>query len=183
MDLHIEEVNIMEWYNVGKIVNTHGIRGEVRVISQTDFPEERYVVGQQLGLFKKGEEKPLLLTIASSRQHKNFILLSFEGYPTINDVESFRDGLLKVNEQQLEEDKLQDNEFYYHEIVGCTVYDQQGNEIGKVKEIFETAANDVWTVKGLDGKDHYIPVVDEFIKEIDIDEKKIVIEVIEGLLS
>ncbi len=183
MDLHIEEVNIMEWYNVGKIVNTHGIRGEVRVISQTDFPEERYAVGQQLGLFKKGEEKPLLLTIASSRQHKNFILLSFEGYPTINDVESFRDGLLKVNEQQLEEDKLQDNEFYYHEIVGCTVYDQQGNEIGKVKEIFETAANDVWTVKGLDGKDHYIPVVDEFIKEIDIDEKKIVIEVIEGLLS
>ncbi|HWI49107.1 MAG TPA: ribosome maturation factor RimM [Rummeliibacillus sp.] len=173
----------MEWYNVGKIVNTHGIRGEVRVISQTDFPEERYTVGQQLGLFKQGEKKPLLLTIASSRKHKNFILLSFEGYPNINDVESFRDGILKVNEQQLEKDELQDNEFYYHEIVGCTVYDQDGKEIGQVKGIFETAANDVWTVKGLDGKDHYIPVVDEFIKEIDIDEKKIVIEVIEGLLS
>lgn len=43
----------MEWYNVGKIVNTHGIRGEVRVISQTDFPEERYVVGEQIALFKK----------------------------------------------------------------------------------------------------------------------------------
>lgn len=173
----------MEWYNVGKIVNTHGIRGEVRVISQTDFPEERYAVGQQLGLFRKGDTKPLLLTVASSRKHKNFILLTFEGYPNINDVEPFRDGILKVNEEQLEEDELQDYEFYYHEIIGCTVYNQEGQAIGQVKEIFETAANDVWTVKGEDGKMHYIPVVDEFIKEVNIEEEKIVIEVIEGLLS
>ena len=63
-----------EFYNVGKIVNTHGIRGEVRVISQTDFPEERYQVGNQLTLFRAKHE-PLTLTITSHRKHKNFDLL------------------------------------------------------------------------------------------------------------
>ncbi|MGE7621856.1 ribosome maturation factor RimM [Viridibacillus sp. NPDC096237] len=171
----------MEWYNVGKIVNTHGIRGEVRVISQTDFPEERYVVGEQIALFKKDSKKPLRLTIASARAHKNFILLSFEGYPNINDVEDFRDGILKVSEKQLSE--LEDDEYYYHEIIGCTVFDEEGTEIGQVKEIFETGANDVWTLKGVNGKDQYIPVIDDVIKEIDVDEKKIIIHVMDGLLS
>ncbi|MFF3100563.1 ribosome maturation factor RimM [Viridibacillus sp. NPDC093762] len=171
----------MEWYNVGKIVNTHGIRGEVRVISQTDFPEERYVVGEQIALFKKDSKKPLRLTIASARAHKNFILLSFEGYPNINDVEDFRDGILKVSEKQLSE--LADDEYYYHEIIGCTVFDEEGTEIGQVKEIFETGANDVWTLKGVNGKDQYIPVIDDVIKEIDVDEKKIIIHVMDGLLS
>ncbi|MEX3621144.1 ribosome maturation factor RimM [Viridibacillus arvi] len=171
----------MEWYNVGKIVNTHGIRGEVRVISQTDFPEERYVVGEQIALFKKDSKKPLRLTIASARAHKNFILLSFEGYPNINDVEDFRDGILKVSEKQLSE--LADDEYYYHEIIGCIVFDEEGTEIGQVKEIFETGANDVWTLKGVNGKDQYIPVIDDVIKEIDVDEKKIIIHVMDGLLS
>ncbi|MEK4761571.1 ribosome maturation factor RimM [Viridibacillus sp. FSL E2-0187] len=171
----------MEWYNVGKIVNTHGIRGEVRVISQTDFPEERYVVGEQIALFKKDSKKPLRLTIASARAHKNFILLSFEGYPNINDVEDFRDGILKVSEKQLSE--LADDEYYYHEIIGCIVFDEEGTEIGQVKEIFETGANDVWTLKGVNGKDQYIPVIDDVIKEIDVEEKKIIIHVMDGLLS
>jgi len=171
----------MEWYNVGKIVNTHGIRGEVRVISQTDFPEERYVVGEQIALFKKDSKKPLRLTIASARAHKNFILLTFEGYPNINDVEDFRDGILKVSEKQLSE--LADDEYYYHEIIGCTVFDEEGTEIGQVKEIFETGANDVWTLKGVNGKDQYIPVIDDVIKEIDVEEKKIIIHVMDGLLS
>lgn len=121
------------------------------------------------------------LTIASARAHKNFILLTFEGYPNINDVEDFRDGILKVSEKQLSE--LADDEYYYHEIIGCTVFDEEGTEIGQVKEIFETGANDVWTLKGVNGKDQYIPVIDDVIKEIDVDEKKIIIHVMDGLLS
>ena len=85
----------MEWYNVGKIVNTHGIRGEVRVISSTDFPEERYAVGNKLSLFQEGKKTPLVLTVATHRQHKNFDLLTFEGYLTIEMVEAFRGGILK----------------------------------------------------------------------------------------
>ena len=97
-----------EFLNVGKIVNTHGIRGEVRVISQTDFPEERYRKGQRLTLFRENKA-PLELTVAGHRKHKNFDLLTFEGYPTINDVEPLRDGILKVSKDELSE--LTENEY------------------------------------------------------------------------
>ena len=135
---------MIEYLNVGKIVNTHGIRGEVRVISQTDFPEERYKKGAQLLLFRDGKA-PLPLTITSHRKHKNFDLLTFEGYPNINDVELFRDGILKVAKENL--GKLEENEFYYHQIIGLTVIDENGESLGKIKEILSPGANDVWVVQ------------------------------------
>lgn len=171
----------MNWYNVGKIVNTHGIWGEVRVISQTDFPEERYAIGSVLGLFMPKSKTPIMLTVASHRKHKNFDLLTFENHPILKDVEGYRDGILKVAENQLNE--LDDHEFYYHEIIGCTVVTVDGDEIGVVTEIFETGANDVWTVKPTAGKLHYIPYIEDVVKEIDITEKRIVIDPLEGLLS
>ena len=71
---------MQKWYKVGKIVNTHGIRGEVRVVSSTDFPEERYQKGSTLYIFKKDAKDPVEVIVASSRQHKNFYLLTFECY-------------------------------------------------------------------------------------------------------
>lgn len=171
----------VEWFNVGKIVNTHGILGEVRVLSRTDFPEERFAVGMKLGLFKKNEKKPIMVTIASHRQHKNFELLTFEGYPHINDVAEFKDSYLRIAEHDLTD--LEENAYYHHEILGCEVYSTEGDLIGKVTEILETGANDVWEVTPESGKKHYIPYIEDVVKEIDIDEKKIVIEVLEGLLN
>jgi 16S rRNA processing protein RimM len=171
----------MQWFNVGTIVNTHGIRGEVRVISRTHFPEERYTVGNRLALFMPDSNKPIYLTVASHRKHKNFDLLTFENHPNVNDVEKYRNGIFKVSEAELGE--LDEGEFYYHEIIGCTVVTLEGTEIGKVTEILETGANDVWTVTPEKGKPHYIPYIEDIVKDIDIDGKKIVIDAIEGLLS
>ncbi|EMR07541.1 Ribosome maturation factor rimM [Bhargavaea cecembensis DSE10] len=171
----------MNWYNVGKIVNTHGIRGEVRVMSRTDFPEERYAKGARLALFMPGAKEPVMLTVASHRVHKNFDLLTFEGHPNINDVEKYRDGILKVSEADLGE--LEEGEFYHHEIIGCTVVDQDGREIGKVTEVLETGANDVWAVKPPEGKMHYIPYIEHVVLEVDPENGRIVIDPIEGLLS
>jgi len=172
---------LMNWYNVGKIVNTHGIKGEVRVISTTDFPEERYEVGNKLSLFKKEIKTPTVLTVASHRRHKNFDLLTFEGFLTLEMVQGFKDGILKVSENQLSE--LEGNEYYFHEIIGCTVYSENGEEIGEITDILQTGANDVWTVKPAQGKTHYIPYIEDVVKDINIDEKKIVINVLDGLLS
>lgn len=172
----------MEWFNVGRIVNTHGIRGEVRVLSSTDFEEIRFAPGNKLAVFKKDDKKPTWVKITNSRKHKNFILLTFEGYENINLVEPFKEGLLKITKDQLEEDELEENEYYYFEIVGCTVFSEEGEEIGVVSDILETGANDVWEVKASGGKKHYIPYIEDVVKEIDVDEKKIVIHVMEGLL-
>jgi 16S rRNA processing protein RimM len=170
-----------KWFNVGKIVNTHGIRGEVRVISRTDFPEERYKVGNVLFLFLPKSNTPMELTIKSHRSHKNFELLTFEGLENINDVEKFRDGILKVPESQLGD--LEEDEFYFHEIIGCHVETVNGEEIGKITEILTPGANDVWVVKGKSGKELLIPYIHDVVKKVDVKEKVIVIDPIEGLFS
>lgn len=169
-----------EFLNVGKIVNTHGIWGEVRVISQTDFPEERYRKGQRLTLFRENKA-PLELTVAGHRKHKNFDLLTFEGYPTINDVEPLRDGILKVSKDELSE--LTENEYYYHEIIGLTVIDEQARELGKIKEILSPGANDVWVVQRKGKKDALIPYIESVVKQIDLDKGEVHIEIPEGLLD
>ncbi|WP_394232552.1 ribosome maturation factor RimM [Niallia oryzisoli] len=168
-----------KWFNVGKIVNTHGIKGEVRVISKTDFADERYKKGNSLFLFKQGEEKPIELIVKTHRNHKNFDLLSFEGFDDINQIEQFKDGLLKVPESQLGE--LDEDEYYFHEIIGCTVITDNGEEIGTVKEILTPGANDVWVVRGK-GKEQLIPYIEDVVKEIDVEAKKIIITPLEGLL-
>lgn len=172
----------MEWFNVGRIVNTHGIKGEVRVISTTDFEEARFAPGSRLAIFKKDDKKPIWVTIESARRHKNFILLTFEGLHNINLVEHFKEGLLKVTKDQLDDDELEENEYYYFEIIGCEVFSEEGEHLGVITEILETGANDVWELKAPNGKKHYIPYIEDVVKEIDIDEKKITIHVMEGLL-
>ncbi|EOT43766.1 ribosome maturation factor RimM [Enterococcus dispar] len=170
----------MDYLNVGKIVNTHGIRGEVRVVSQTDFPEERYQKGATLILFREGMP-PLELTVASHRQHKNFDLLTFEGYPNINDVEKFRDGILKVAKDNLA--ALGEDEYYYHQIIGLTVLDENKHEIGKIKEILSPGANDVWVVQRKGKKDALIPYIASVVKAIDLTAGVVEVELPEGLID
>jgi 16S rRNA processing protein RimM len=170
----------MKWFNVGKIVNTHGIRGEVRVISTTDFPEERYAVGNRLHIFMPDDKTPTPVVVASHRLHKNFNLLTFEGYFNVNDVVKFKGSILKVTGDQLGE--LEENEYYYHEIIGCTVVTEDGEEIGTIKEIINTGANDVWTIARKGQKDALIPYIKDIVLNIDIEERKVVIHVMEGLL-
>ncbi|RXI98030.1 ribosome maturation factor RimM [Anaerobacillus alkaliphilus] len=169
-----------KWFNVGKVVNTHGVRGEVRVISSTDFADERFAKGAKLYLEHKDFNEKLLLKVASHRQHKNFDLLTFENYHNINDVVAFKGGVLQVDEKQLSE--LDEEEFYYHEIIGCDVETDQGEAIGKVKEILATGANDVWVIQRRNGgKDLLVPYIEQVVKEVDIKEKRVVIHLMEGL--
>lgn len=170
-----------KWFNVGKIVNTHGVKGEVRVLSTTDFPEERYKVGNILYLFQNEKSKPIEVKIKTHRFHKTFDLLSFEGLGSINDVEKYKNYVIRVPENQLTD--LDEGEYYFHEIIGCFVVTDQGDELGTITEILETGANDVWIVKRKNKKDALIPFIDDVVKEIDVEEKRIVISLMEGLID
>ncbi|API89519.1 ribosome maturation factor RimM [Marinilactibacillus sp. 15R] len=169
---------MMEYFDVGKVVNTHGLKGEVRVISITNTPEERYFPGAALIWFGKDNEQ-IKLTVRTHRIHKNFDLVAFDGYPTINDVEKFVGGLLKVSEDDLLE--LNDDEFYLHEIIGCTVIDEEGTELGKVKEVLSPGANDVWVVQREGKRDLLLPYIDPVILDVDIRNKVITAHIMEGL--
>lgn len=163
--------------NVGKIVNMHGIKGEVRVLSESDFTKERFQPGRHLQVKLPKENKDVV--IKSYRMHKNFHLLQFENLENINLVEHFKGADLyqDVDEAEIE---LAENEYYYQDIIGCTVYNE-GEAVGKVIDIFETGANDVWVIKG--DKEYLIPYIEDVVKHIDIDAGRIDIEAMEGLLS
>ncbi len=167
-------------FNVGKIVNTHGIKGEVKVLQITDF-EERFEPGSTVFWVSPNGNETLSLEITSHRMHKNFHMLQFKGYPSINDVERFKGGMLKVSEDQLTE--LDEGEFYYHQIIGAKVFDEENNEIGEIKEILAPGANDVWVVKRKGKKDVLIPYIDAIVKEVNMEEKTIIIHPMEGLID
>lgn len=166
-------------YEIGKIVNTHGVQGEVRVIRITDF-EERFSVGSTVYLVKNNEE-PIPLIILRHRKHKKFDLLKFEGLNNINDVLHFKDSLLKIKEEQLTE--LPEGEYYHHEIVGCDMFTIEGDKLGVITEVLVPGANDVFVVKQPSGKEVLIPFIDDVVKNIDVENKKIIIEVMKGLLD
>lgn len=167
----------MNFYNVGKIVNTHGIKGEVRVMPITDFVDERFSKGQDLYLQESGE--PLKLTIESARQHKGFLLVKFVGYDNINDVQAFRDHELMVSGE--DQQPLADGQYYYHQIIGLKVQTKDGEELGTIKEILSPGANDVWVVQRSGKKDLLLPVIDDVIKKVDLDNQMVTVELMEGL--
>ena len=149
---------------VGKIVNTHSLKGEVKVISSTDFEEQR---------FKKGSE--LLIT------RGNHLLVKFVGIDTIEEAEKFKNLQIKIDSDNIGE--LEENEFYFHEIIGCKVFDENNKILGEIAEILTPGANDVWVIKAENGKEILIPYIEDVVKKIDVTSKRIDIEVMEGLID
>lgn len=167
----------MQFYNVGKIVNTHGIRGEVRVLPTTDFVDERFAPQKKLYLQAAGA--PLALTIERARQHKGFILVKFVGYDDINAVEGFRNHELMVS--AADQQPLEDGQYYYHQIIGLTVQTVEGEQLGQIKEILSPGANDVWVVDRPGKADLLLPVIDDVVKRVDLDKGQVTVEMMEGL--
>ena len=168
----------MNYFNVGKIVNTQGLQGEMRVLSVTDFAEERFKKGNTLSLFDKKDRFVMNVEIASHRKVKNFDIIKFKGMYHINDIEKFRDFTLKVREEDLTD--LEDGEFYYHEIIGLEVYE---NDVllGTIKEILQPGANDVWVVKRKGKRDLLLPYIPPVVLGIDIEQGRVDVEIPEGL--
>ena len=168
----------MNYFNVGKIVNTQGLQGEMRVLSVTDFAEERFKKGNILALFDKKDQFVMDVEIASHRKVKNFDIIKFKGMYHINDIERFRAFTLKVREEDLTD--LEDGEFYYHEIIGLEVYEHDVL-LGRIKEILQPGANDVWVVKRKGKRDLLLPYSPPVVLGIDIEQGRVDVEIPEGL--
>lgn len=168
-------------YNVGKIVNTHGIRGELKILSQTDFPDLRFAKGSELVFLAPEGDQQILASVESSREHKGMFIVRFKQWDNINQVEKYKGWSVKVGEDQLAE--LDEDEYYYHEIVGCTVVTADGQELGHITEILSPGANHVWVVKRPKGRDILLPVIDEVIVDVDVEAKRVTVELMEGLVE
>ncbi|MGQ7425633.1 ribosome maturation factor RimM [Streptococcus suis] len=168
----------MNYFNVGKIVNTQGLQGEMRVLSVTDFAEERFKKGSKLALFDDKDQFVMEVEIASYRKAKNFDIIKFKGMYHINDIEKYKGFSLKIAEENLTD--LEDGEFYYHEIIGLDVYEND-ILIGQIKEILQPGANDVWVVKRKGKKDLLLPYIPPVVLNIDIPNNRVDVELLEGL--
>lgn len=179
----IEGMAEEQYYLVGKIVNTQALRGEVRVMATTDFPEERFKIGATLAIFN-GNKLVETVEVDGHRLHKNFNLLHFKGKDNINDVEKFKGFDLKVAGTEREADELDENEFYYDDIIGLEVYTTDEIYLGKVREITSLPSNDVWAIQRPNkGKDILIPYIEDIVLEIDLDVNRVVIDPMDGLID
>lgn len=165
---------------VGKIVNTHSLKGEVKVISSTDFEEQRFEKGTEL-LITRGNQVVKEVTVESYRTHKNNLLVKFVGIDSIEEAEKLKNLQIKIDSENIGE--LEENEYYFHEIIGCEVFDENGKSLGEISEILTPGANDVWVIKSQNGKEILIPYIEDIVKKIDVENKKIDIEVMEGLID
>lgn len=169
-----------EWFVVGNIVKPQGLHGEVRVKIRTDFPEKRFSPGSSLTLFHSRAELPSTVTVDYSRRHKGVYIVKFREFDSIDEVEKLRGAEIRIPEDALHE--LGEHEYYFHEIIGCDVFTTDGAHVGTVKEILQPGANDVWVVKRKGGQeDLYLPYIADVVKQVFPEQKRIVIEWMEGL--
>lgn len=172
----------MTQYKIARIVNTHGIKGQVKIIAETDFVDERFKKGNQLNIVKDNQLMQVV-HVESIIQHKGTYLVSFREFNNINQVEVFKDAWLTIDKEQQEE--LEDDSFYHHQIIGLDVITTQGLQLGKIKEILTLGSNDVWVVKRKEAgkKDALIPYIEDVVKTVDLDKQLVTIELMEGLID
>lgn len=167
----------MQFYDVAKILTTHGLQGEVKVALITDFPNNRFAAGSRLAL---KDDHNLVLTVKSGRPFKQFWLVTFEEIDDIEQAEKLKGKVLVVSQENQQE--LPAGSYYYRDIIGCQVIDNENKEvIGKITDIEAPGANDIWLVKEKNGNEFWLPYIKDVVKEIDIENQKIYVELMEGL--
>jgi len=166
----------VSYFEIGKIVNTQGLKGEVRVMPMTDDPK-RFEKLKTIEIFLKNASKTY--EIETVRYHKQFVLLKFKGISDINDVEYLKNGIIKIPQEMAL--PLVEDEYYIRDIYGLKVVTDKGEDLGQVHDIIFTGANDVYVIRKENEKDLLIPAIKQCILNIDIESKIMTINLLEGL--
>lgn len=166
-----------DFFRVGVIANTHGIRGEVKVFPTTDdvkrfdYLKEAYI--------DAGKEK-IKVEVSNVRYFKNLVIVKFKSIDNINDIERYKGkDLLVTRENAL---PLEEGEYYLADIIGANVYTEDGILFGSLEDVIETGANLVYSVQH-EGKEVLLPVIDDCVKEVNVEEKKVIVHIMKGLLD
>lgn len=166
----------MEYLEIGQIVNTQGLKGEIKIypftsdITRFDDLKKIYID------INNNKEK---VNIEKIRYQKNMVIAKLEGLNDINDVEKFKGKYIFIDEEDRLE--LPENTYYISDLFGCEVL-CDNVLIGKIADIFSTKSNDVYVIKSTDGKEILIPAIKDVISNVDVKSKKVIINNIEGLL-
>lgn len=164
-----------EYLEAGKIVTTHGIRGEVKIMPYTDTPEllaefDRLFIGKNKDEF----------IIERSRVFKNMVIAKIEGVDTPEAAEKLRNKLLYMHRDDLE---LDDDTYFIQDLIGIEVCDADSGKVyGTISDVMQTGANDVYVIKGSD-REYLVPAIADVVVSTDIDENIMTIRPLDGLFD
>lgn len=162
---------------VGVISSTHGVRGEVKVFPTTD-DVKRFKKLKKVILDTGKEQLPL--EIEGVKFFKQFVILKFRGIDNINDIEKYKGKSLLVDREHAV--KLKKDEYFIADMIGMDVFTEDGELFGPLKDVMETGANDVYIIEMSDGKEVLVPAIKQCILDVDIENRKMVIHLLEGLV-
>lgn len=167
-----------KYLQVGKIVNTFGLKGEVKVIPLTDSPD-RF---SELDYVLLEDNLTQKLTIERYRIKDNIVIMKFKEISSIDEAQKLKNRFLVIERERAK--KLPESTYFICDIIGLEVYDLDGRKLGKVKDVLQTGSNDVYVCKSYIGKkDLLIPALKDIVKEVNIEQGYMKIKVIEGLLD
>ena len=169
---------MQDYLEVGQIINTSGLKGLLKVNPFTDekerFEELNYIYVEKNKTKKEYE-------IEKVGYIKTFVLLKLKGVDTIEEAEKLKDAYLWIPRTEAKE--LPEDTYFIVDLLGLEVYTQEGKLLGKVEDVFQTGSNDVYVVKDALGKQILLPAIGEVIKKIDIQNQKITVHLIDGLVG
>ena len=166
-----------EYFEIGQIVNTFGIKGFVKVNPFTDdvhrFEELKSVLVEK-------NKQLIEMQIEEIKYQKNVVLIKFKEILDINMAEKYKGCYIKILRKDAK--KLPKDTYIIADLIGLNVYTEDGRLLGKVNDIYNNRANDVYVVKDDLGKQILLPAIKDVIKQIDIEEEKIIVHLIDGLV-
>ncbi len=162
---------------IGQIVNTFGIRGFVKVVPYVD-DIERY--DELKKVYIKSKNRKTEYEVEEVKYQKNMVLLKLKGIDRIEEAEKLRNAFLEVDRENAID--LEEGEYFIADLIGLQVITDEGEQLGKIEDIYNTGSSDIYVVKDKLGKQILLPAIEEVIKEISIEENKITVHIIEGLI-
>ncbi len=162
---------------IGQIVNTYGIKGYLKIVPYTD-DITRFEKLESIYIEVKKELKDFI--IEDVKYSKNLVLLKLKGIDDINSAEIYKNCYIKIPRSQAV--KLPENSYFIVDLIGLNVYTDNDEELGNIIDVFSTGANDIYVVKNELGKQVLLPAISDVIKKVDIQNKKMIVHLIDGLI-
>ena len=166
-----------DFFRIGVITSTHGLKGEVKVFPTTDDVNRFKKLKKCILRTPKGD---IEVEKKSGKFFKNMVILSFKEFEDINAIEKYKNCELFVKREDAM--PLDEDEFYIADVIGMEVWEED-KHIGELADVMQTGANDVFVVNMTDGKELLIPVIKQCVLDIDYDDKKILVKLMKGMLD
>lgn len=171
---------MIQYIEVGKIVNTHGVVGELKIIPLTDDPK-RYNKLKSVYISPKIGEEMIKYDVMGVKYHKSFVIMKVKDIDDLNAAEKLKEHFVIIDREDAV--KLPKDTFFICDLIGLKVFDEEGNNLGVIKEVLQTGSNDVYVVKSDNSGDILIPALKTVVKKVCFEENKMVVNLPQGLID